>query len=453
MNSIKKVLIEKVNKSKWWHVFPQNHNAYAKRGKFFASTFQQAAFYGRPNDIPSRVLIKNPIYGFLEAEILKKLFPEAYKDMLLPEDTDSKNWYKQRIALDAAIFRKAKSSGYDAVVLMAANGKKYLENNKKPPSIELNLLYPQTGKMITKAKRVKPFLKWVGGKTQILNELENRLPEIIKNTKKIKCYIEPFVGGGALFFYLKNRYQINKAYLIDNNQDLILTYRVIKSQANKLIKELKSLQNKYLKLGDSERAEFFYKIRSKYNHQKKGVNYNKPSNSWVKRASFVIFLNKTCFNGLFRQNNKGGFNVPHGRYKNPKICDADNLKEVSRTLKNTYIICKDFSVCEKYTTPETLIYFDPPYRPLSATASFTAYTKNGFCDSEQLRLANLCKNLSQKEIYVLLSNSDPTNENKKDKFFDEIYNDFNIQRVLANRMINCNGEKRGQIKELLIANY
>lgn len=145
MDSIKKVLVEKVNKAEWWHVLPQDHGAYTKRGKFFASTFQQAAFYGRPNDIPFRVLIKNPIYGFSEAEILKKLFPETYKDMMLSEDTDSKNWYKQRIALDAAIFRKAKSLGYGAVVLMGANGKKYLENNKKPPSIELNLLHSQAG--------------------------------------------------------------------------------------------------------------------------------------------------------------------------------------------------------------------------------------------------------------------------------------------------------------------
>jgi len=142
MDSVKKVLIEKVNKSNWWHVFPHDRDAYAKRGKFFASTFLQAAFYGRPNDIPFRVLIKNPIYGFSEVEILKKLFPENYKDMILCDD--SHDWYKQRISLDAAIFRKAKLLGYDAVILMCANGKKYLKNNKKPPSIELNLLYSRS---------------------------------------------------------------------------------------------------------------------------------------------------------------------------------------------------------------------------------------------------------------------------------------------------------------------
>ncbi|MCG2686676.1 Dam family site-specific DNA-(adenine-N6)-methyltransferase [Candidatus Parcubacteria bacterium] len=307
--------------------------------------------------------------------------------------------------------------------------------------------------MMVRNKQVKPFLKWVGGKTQLLDKLEARLPEKIKSTKVIDCYIESFVGGGALFFYLRNRYQINKAYLIDNNQDLILTYKVIQGQASKLIKELNLLQNKYLKFDDSDRTEFYYKIRTKYNQQKKEVDCNKLSDIWVERASFVIFLNKTCFNGLFRQNGSGGFNVPHGRYKNPKICDSENIKKVSEVLKGARIIRGDFAECRKYAKPGALVYFDPPYRPLNATSSFTGYTKKGFCDNEQMRLAKLCKEFSQKEVYVLLSNSDPTNENKKDSFFDNIYSDFNIQRVLANRMVNCNGDKRGQIRELLIANY
>lgn len=299
----------------------------------------------------------------------------------------------------------------------------------------------------------KPFLKWVGGKTQLLNELEGRLPDDINVTKVINCYIEPFVGGGALFFYLRNRYQIHKAYLFDNNQDLILTYKVIQRQAGKLIKELSALQKKYLKFDDFGRAEFYYEIRTQCNEQRKDIDYSKASDIWVKRASFIIFLNKTCFNGLFRQNGNGGFNVPHGRYKNPKVCDTENIKETSKALKGARIICADFAECKKYAKPGALVYFDPPYRPLNATSSFTGYTKNGFCDNEQMRLANLCKEFSQKGVYVLLSNSDPTNENEHDSFFDDIYSDFNIQRVLANRMVNCNGDKRGQIRELLIANY
>lgn len=299
----------------------------------------------------------------------------------------------------------------------------------------------------------KPFLKWVGGKTQLLSDLESRLPSEIKETGVIEQYIEPFVGGGALFFYLKSKYRIKKAYLIDNNEDLILAYKVIKKNVENLIDVLKSLESRYLKKNEKDRAKYYYYIRNRYNQQKKRINYRRFSEVWLKHTCYLIFLNKTCFNGLFRQNTKGEFNVPHGRYKNPTICGDNNLKEVSKALRNTNIICGDFSLCKKYSTPETLIYFDPPYRPLNSTASFTAYTKNGFCDNEQLRLANLCKGLSEEGVYVLLSNSDPTNENKKDKFFDKIYHTFNIERVLANRMVNCNGDKRGQIKELLIANY
>ena len=209
----------------------------------------------------------------------------------------------------------------------------------------------------------------------------------------------------------------------------------------------------YLKQNDKKRAEYYYELRDRYNKQKKKINYKKFDKLWIERAAYIIFLNKTCFNGLFRQNSRDEFNVPHGRYKNPKICSSENIYEVSKALKNTKIICDDFSRCEKFAAPKTLVYFDPPYRPLNITSSFTAYTKNGFCDNEQARLASLCRILTQRNIYVLLSNSDPTNENKRDKFFDNIYFDFKIKRVLANRMINCNGDRRGQIKELLIANY
>ena len=298
----------------------------------------------------------------------------------------------------------------------------------------------------------KPFLKWVGGKTQLLNDLKAKLPIAITQTGVIERYVEPFVGGGALFFYLKSKYKIKKAYLIDNNEDLILTYKIIKRFPKHIANELKQLESRYLKKNEKDRAIYYYHIRTKYNRQKKKINYHRFAELWLKHASYLIFLNKTCFNGLFRQNSKGEFNVPHGRYKNPKICNADNLKKVSYALKNTSIICGDFSICKKYATPKTLVYFDPPYRPLNTTANFTAYTKNGFCDNEQLRLANMCKNLSQNDVYVMLSNSDPTNENKKDKFFDKIYNNFNIQRVLANRMVNCNGDRRGKIKELIITN-
>jgi len=301
--------------------------------------------------------------------------------------------------------------------------------------------------------KAKPFLKWVGGKTQLLGELEAKIPSHIKETGIINSYIEPFVGGGALFFYLQNNYQIKKSVIIDNNPDLILTYKTIKQEPDALIKSLSSLQKKYHKLDNREREELYYKIRESYNNQKKRMNYDVFSKTWIKRASFILFLNRTCFNGLFRENSNGMFNVPHGKYKNPKICDSENIRNVSKALKNTVILCDDFSKCKIYAKNGSLVYFDPPYRPLNTTSSFTAYTKNGFCDKEQIRLASVYKELADKGSFLILSNSDPTNENKNDSFFDEIYKDFNINRVLANRMINCNGDKRGQIKELLIANY
>ena len=307
--------------------------------------------------------------------------------------------------------------------------------------------------MKNKKVNAKPFMKWVGGKTQLLDELETRLPDRIKQTGIIDYYVEPFVGGGALFFYLKSRYCIKKACLIDNNRDLILTYKVIQSDSRDLIKTLSALQSKYLRHNDSDRADFYYKIREEYNNQRNSVDYINFSTKWVNRAGFVVFLNKTCFNGLFRQNSTGGFNVPHGRYKNPRICDSQNILNVNKALKGVKILNTDFSKCKKYAKPGSLVYFDPPYRPLNITSSFTGYTKEGFCDNEQIRLAGICRELSQNGVFVLLSNSDPSNENKKDRFFDEIYNGFNIDRVLANRMVNCNPDRRGQIQELLIANY
>lgn len=299
----------------------------------------------------------------------------------------------------------------------------------------------------------KPFLKWAGGKSQLLSELESHLPERIRERGIIDCYIEPFAGGGALFFYLKSRYKIRKSYLIDNNPDLILCYNVIRRHPEELIEQLLLLERKYRQENDQGRTELYYEIRDKYNRQRMYFSYKRFSDKWIERAGYLIFLNKTCFNGLYRLNAKGDYNVPHGRYKNPRICDAENIRAVSKALTGTHLICADFSKCRNYVRKGALVYFDPPYRPISITSNFTGYTKTGFSDSEQLRLAVLCRELADKGIYVLLSNSDPANGSKKDKFFDRVYSGFNIERVFASRMINCNGQKRGRIQELLIANY
>jgi DNA adenine methylase len=182
-------------------------------------------------------------------------------------------------------------------------------------------------------------------------------------------------------------------------------------------------------------------------------NYEHFSDSWIERASYLIFLNKTCYNGLFRQNKKGEFNVPHGKYKRPNICDKDNIMEVHRALKDVEIICKDFEASKKYIKRGTFVYLDPPYLPISKTASFTQYSKEGFTEEDQVRLSKFFSEMDKRGAFLMLSNSDPKNEDPSNDFFDTIYKGFYIDRVKASRVINCIGNKRGNIKELIITNY
>ena len=213
------------------------------------------------------------------------------------------------------------------------------------------------------------------------------------------------------------------------------------------------MENEYLAKTDTDRSIYFYRVRNSYNEEGKQFDYKKYNYKWIERAAKLIFLNKTCFNGLFRQNSRGEFNVPFGKYKNPTICDENNIIEVSRALKDVSIICRDFGKTSKYIQKETLVYLDPPYRPLNNTSSFTDYAKDGFGDDEQKRLAMFYKKMDKKGAYLILSNSDPKNENPNDNFFDELYHGYNINRVRANRMINCQAEGRGYISELIITNY
>ena len=299
----------------------------------------------------------------------------------------------------------------------------------------------------------KPFLKWAGGKSQLLNELDARLPVELKNKKTIKRYIEPFVGGGAFFFYLKRKYDIGFSYLFDTNQDLILTYKVIQKKPHELIKKLNGIRGRYLRKNREDIEAHYYRLRKRYNNQKKKINYTNYSDIWLKRAAYFIFLNKTCFNGLHRLNKNAEFNVPFGKYKNPKILDKNNILNVHKALKNTKIYSKDFSKSKKFVKKETLIYCDPPYRPLNNTSSFTSFTEDGFSDGDQRRLASYYKDMSKKEgVYLILSNSDPQNHNPSDSFFEKLYNDFIIDKVDANRIINCDAKKRGTLKELIITN-
>jgi len=299
---------------------------------------------------------------------------------------------------------------------------------------------------------VKPFLKWAGGKTQLLGQFKSYFPrDLIEG--RIKYYFEPFVGSGAVYFHIKKMYNIEKAYLYDINEELILTYKVIQKDVFNLIKILGKHQREYYSLNDDDRKEYYYHVRDSFNSKKSRVKFNVYSKNWNTRAAQIIFMNKTCFNGLFRQNRIGEFNVPFGRYKNPKILDRENLINVSEALKGVILSAKDFTAIKGKVDEDSFVYFDPPYRPISNTSGFTSYSSNGFAEKEQIRLANLFRELNQTKAKLMLSNSDPKNENPKDNFFERMYKGFKINRVYANRIINCNASKRGQIKELVITNY
>ncbi|WP_393971541.1 Dam family site-specific DNA-(adenine-N6)-methyltransferase [Oxyplasma meridianum] len=295
----------------------------------------------------------------------------------------------------------------------------------------------------------KPFLKWAGGKSQLLNVLNKEFSTIINKNYVIDSYVEPFIGGGSLFFFLKSKYKINKSYLFDINSDLVLSYNVIKNYPYDLIETLSNIKNDYNK--SNNKKDFYYNIREKFNIQGKNFSYDKENS--ILRTSYLIFLNKTCFNGLFRQNNKGEFNVPYSKYKNPEIFNIDNILKVNKALKDAEIINNDFEKSLDYINKNTIVYFDPPYRPLNKTSNFSSYSKYGFNENDQLRLYDFINKINDKGAYIILSNSDPKNENNNDNFFDELYKNYTIKRVNSRRVINSNGNKRGNIKELIITNF
>ncbi|MCR4431697.1 MAG: DNA adenine methylase [Tepidanaerobacteraceae bacterium] len=306
---------------------------------------------------------------------------------------------------------------------------------------------------IIESIKAKPFLKWAGGKTQLLDELDSRLPSHIKTSRIIDRYVEPFVGGGAFFFFLKRNYFVKESFLYDSNRELIVGYKAIQNNVYDLIFELEKIENKYLKMSDAERKKYYYQIRDEYNRQQATFNYENYNGSWIKKAAYLIFLNRTCFNGLFRQNKKGEFNVPFGRYKKPGICNKENLLEVHEALKNTEIFSMDFEESKKVIQKDTFVYLDPPYRPLNQTSNFTSYDKDGFTEQDQIRLANFFRQMDRNGAFLILSNSDPKNEDANDDFFDLLYAGYKIERVNAKRSINSDAEKRGSISELIIRNY
>lgn len=291
--------------------------------------------------------------------------------------------------------------------------------------------------------KAKPFVKWVGGKTQLLEDIRKSLPIDLKRHNDI-TYIEPFVGGGAVLFWILQEYpNIQKAVINDINTELICTYRVIKSNVDKLIIELNRLEQEYIPLDEMERKDYYLVQRQKFNENNK---------TDIETAALFIFLNRTCFNGLYRVNSKGKFNVPHGRYSHPRICDTETLIADSKILQKVEILCGDFAQTDKFAGKNAVFYLDPPYRPLNETSAFTSYTKDGFNDAEQKRLRDFCDTIASQDSLFIASNSDPQNADSGDDFFDKLYKMFNIKRVSASRMINSKGDRRGAISEIMISN-
>lgn len=300
----------------------------------------------------------------------------------------------------------------------------------------------------------KPFLKWAGGKAKLLPEIENRLPKKDIKEGKIKTYIEPFIGGGAVFFYMLSKYNFDNLIISDINKELILTYRVIKDKPKELINILEKHDKRYNNLSSlEEKQEFYYFIRDKFNKGKETINYENIGADEINHASFMIFLNKSCFNGLYRENKKGGFNVPFGKKEKVNSFEKENILAVSKELKNTIILNGDFEIIKNYVDENTFIYMDPPYRPLKNKESFKDYSKEEFNDDTQKRLNKFCKYINELGAKFMESNSDPKNTDEEDEFFDELYNDFNIERVKAARSINSKGNGRGKISEIIIKNY
>lgn len=289
----------------------------------------------------------------------------------------------------------------------------------------------------------RPFVKWVGGKTKLLDDIKESMPRDLSQREGM-TYVEPFVGGGAVLFWILQEYpNITKAIINDINAELICTYQVVKSDVDSLIMELRRLQAEYLPLDDISRKEYFLARRERF---------NKMDTTEVETAALFIFLNRTCFNGLYRVNSNGRFNVPHGRYANPKICDEETLRADSAVLQRVKILCGDFARTGEYAGENVLYYLDPPYRPLTETSAFTSYTKDGFDDAEQMRLRDFCEEITRRKSLFVASNSDPLNADHEDYFFDHLYKMFSIKRVSAARMINSKADGRGAISEIMISN-
>lgn len=292
--------------------------------------------------------------------------------------------------------------------------------------------------------KAKPFIKWVGGKTQLIEQLSALLPTDFALWENA-TYIEPFVGGGAMLFYMLQNYpNIKSAVINDINPDLTLCYKVVRDEPKKLIQSLNEIQAEYHAINSENARKDFYLIKRE--------RFNTKTLDAIENTTLFFFLNKTCFNGLYRVNKSGKFNVPFGKYLSPTICDEDTIFADSEVLQKVEITTGDFENTYTKIKTNTFFYFDPPYRPLNSTSNFNDYTKETFNDEAQIRLKKFCDKLNKQGIRFLLSNSDSLNNNIEDSFFDNLFTDYQIKRVWASRSINSIASKRGKLTEIVVGN-
>lgn len=293
--------------------------------------------------------------------------------------------------------------------------------------------------------KAKPFIKWVGGKGQLIEQLEALLPADFAERENV-TYIEPFVGGGAMLFYMLQTYpNIKSAVINDINPNLTLCYQVVRDNPTELIKSLNAIQSEFFNLRtEEERKIFFLQQRELFNSK----SLNKIDNT-----TLFFFLNRTCFNGLYRVNKAGKFNVPFGKYTTPTICDSATIYADSKLLQKVDIMTGDFERTFAKIKGNTFFYFDPPYRPLSNTSSFNDYSKEDFNDDAQIRLKLFCDRLNENGVNFMLSNSDCLAKDGTDRFFDDLFMDYSIDRVWASRNVNAIASKRGKLTELIVRNY
>lgn len=291
----------------------------------------------------------------------------------------------------------------------------------------------------------KPFIKWVGGKGQLISQLNSLLPHDFQKWDDV-TYIEPFVGGGAMLFHLLSHYpNIKRAVINDINKDLTTCYEIVRDKPQELIRALQDIQTEYDSLHtDTIRQEFYYRMRDRFNTKALDA---------LENTVLFFFLNRTCFNGLYRVNKKGGFNVPFGKYESPSFCNEEVIYADSELLQNVEILNGDFEATFDKINGKTLFYFDPPYRPLSNTSSFNNYSKEDFNDEAQIRLKQFCDRIHAAGAHFMLSNSDGRGKDINDTFFDDLYSAYSIERVWASRCVNSNVSKRGKLTEILVRSY